>query len=48
MALQRPIVLASTTAKLSQVAGAIIATQRLRGVTGVEGTQLVVYAIQRM
>jgi zinc metalloprotease ZmpA len=45
VALQQPINLASTTPKLSQVAGTTIATQRLRSVTSVEGTQLVVYAL---
>jgi len=45
VALQRPLDLASITPKLSQAAAATIATQRLRSVTGVEGTELVVYAL---
>ena len=45
VALQNPINLASTTPKLSQAAGATVATMRLRSVSSVEGTQLVVYAL---
>lgn len=45
VALQQPINLASVIPKLSQVAAATIATQRLRSVTNVEGTKLVVYAL---
>ena len=44
-ALARPIDLASIAPSLSRVAAETIATQRLRSVTGVEGTQLVVNAM---
>jgi Zn-dependent metalloprotease/subtilisin-like proprotein convertase family protein len=44
-ALDHPIDLASTTPTLSQTAAETIATQRLRSVTRVEGTQLVVNAL---
>ncbi|HEX2686262.1 MAG TPA: M4 family metallopeptidase [Kofleriaceae bacterium] len=44
-ALERPIELASITPSLSRAAAETIATQRLRSVTGVEGTELVVNAL---
>jgi Zn-dependent metalloprotease len=45
IALSSPIDLASITPTLSRSAAETIATQRLRSVTGVEGTQLVVNAL---
>ncbi|HEX4422355.1 MAG TPA: M4 family metallopeptidase [Kofleriaceae bacterium] len=45
VALQHPIDLASVTPKLTQAAAETIATLRLRSLTGIEGTQLVVYAL---
>jgi len=45
VAQERPIDLASITPTLSQAAAETIATQRLRSVTRVEGTQLVVNAL---
>ena len=44
-ALEHPIALASTAPTLSQTAAETIATQRLRSVTRLEGTQLVVNAL---
>lgn len=44
-ALKHPIELASTTPSLSQATGQSIATNRLQSVTNVEGTQLVVNAL---
>jgi len=45
IALERPIDITSITPTLSQAAAETIATQRLRSVTRVEGTQLVVNAL---
>jgi len=45
VALERPLVVPSTTPALSQAAAEAIATGRLRSVTGIEGTELVVHAL---